>query len=48
MSGGKRRQRGHGDYRLIMWILWLISLWPYVAAAVVSLVAGLVIWKFTK
>lgn len=40
----KSRQRGHGDYRLLMWIIFG---WPYVLAGVVALVVW-DLWRWFK
>jgi hypothetical protein len=40
----KHRQRGHGDYRLIMWIIYSL---PYIAAALIALLAW-ALWRWLK
>ena len=44
MTGRRSRQRGHGDYRLIMWIVYA---WPYALAVVLALVVW-AIWRLCK
>lgn len=44
MNASKSRQRGHGDYRLLMWIIYG---WPYVLTVVLALV-GWALWRWLK
>lgn len=41
----KSRQRGHGDYRLVFWIL---SALPYIVGVIVLAVAGLAYYLWRK